>query len=128
VLEPLGGYLRLAERLYARPEEFAQGWNFGPRSSDAKPVAWIASRIVELWGDGAKWVDGSEPGAPHEAQTLKLDCSLAEARLGWAPQLSLNEALNWTVEWHRKALRGESAREACFAQIARYQDALCTTK
>ncbi len=74
VLEPLAGYLTLAERLYDEPSAFAEGWNFGPSEEDARPVSWVASRIGEAWGSSASW-HLSETPHPHEANFLKLDCS-----------------------------------------------------
>ena len=86
VLEPLSGYLLLAERLYdARPAD-AEGWNFGPRDEDAQPVEWIVEQLATMWGDGACWA--LQPGNhPHEASFLKLDISKARQRLGWRPAL-----------------------------------------
>ncbi|MGE0615517.1 MAG: CDP-glucose 4,6-dehydratase [Bacteriovoracia bacterium] len=102
VLEPLGGYLRLAEKLWDEPARMAQAFNFGPALSDARPVSWIADRMVALWGGGARWENRQEPGAPHEANYLKLDCSLAKSELGWEPRTDLTKALEWVVEWYRE--------------------------
>lgn len=100
VLEPLRGYLLLAERLCDDPTSFASGWNFGPNDGDAKPVSWIASRLAELWGTGASWTSDVAEGV-HEAQLLKLDASKAKKYLNWHPILSLNSALEWIVTWYR---------------------------
>lgn len=124
VLEPLAGYLRLAEALYLSPgsrrAELEDGWNFGPADSDARPVSWIASRVVERWGDGAAWnrVGGDHP---HEATHLRVDSSKARSRLGWEPRLDLSACLDWTVEWFRRHQSGESAETITFDQIARYE-------
>ena len=100
VLEPLRGYLLLAEHLMRDPARFASGWNFGPAEDDAKPVSWIADRLVQAWGKGASWThDGSVH--PHEAKFLKLDASRAKADLNWGPVLPLAPALEWIVEWYR---------------------------
>lgn len=119
VLEPLAGYLTLAERLVAGGPGFGKGWNFGPRDEDAQPVRWIAERLTQLWGPPARWeIEGRE--WPHEAHFLKLDCSQARAELGWRPRLPLAQALEWIVEWHR-ALEGRGdARALCLDQIRRY--------
>jgi len=117
VLEPLSGYLLLAEKLYTEGAAFAEGWNFGPDEADARPVAWIANRLVELWGEGARWEqDGGHH--PHEAHYLKLDCAKAKARLGWAPRWSLEQSLQVTVDWHRSYRRGAKVRAMTLAQIS----------
>jgi CDP-glucose 4,6-dehydratase len=119
VLEPLCGYLKLAERLDADPDCFAEAWNFGPEAAAARPVGWIAARIVEQWGDGATWHHAAAD-APHEATSLKVDASAARMRLGWVPRLRLDEALAWTVEWHRRLAAGEAALALTSQQIGRY--------
>jgi CDP-glucose 4,6-dehydratase len=119
VLDPLCGYLLLAERLWSEPETYSEAWNFGPSEGDIRPVAWIASRIVALWGDGARW----EPVAGdqlHEAQLLKVDAAKARTRLGWSPRLTLETGLSWTVEWYRAHAQGGAARELTEIQIARF--------
>lgn len=119
VLEPLSGYMLLAERLHAQGQAWAEGWNFGPHDDDAKPVQWIVERMVAAWGQGASWrIDGGEH--PHEANYLKLDISKAKARLGWHPRWDLDTALNQIVEWHQSCLAKHDMREACLAQIDRY--------
>lgn len=100
VLEPVGGYLWLASHLAAEPTNFTGGWNFGPEISDTKPVRAVVEHIVRQWGEGTWEHTGSED-APHEATYLRLDCSKAWQRLGWAPVLSLKDALDWTVDWYR---------------------------
>ena len=118
VLEPLSGYLRLAERLHADGSRFAEAWNFGPFDDDARSVAWIVGRLVARY-PGASWChDNSEQ--PHEAQYLKLDHSKARTCLGWRPRWRLDDALDRTVEWHDAWRRGEDMQETTFAQIARY--------
>ncbi len=116
VLEPLMGYLMLAEKLHETGTEFAEGWNFGPNEEDAKPVSWIVEKMTEQWGNGASWVlDGQEH--PHEAHYLKLDCSKAKARLGWHPRLDIELAIKNIIVWHRAYLAGEDMRELTLNQI-----------
>ncbi len=119
VLEPLSGYLTLAERLYREGIDFAEGWNFGPREVDARPVEWIVARLTTLWGDGANWQLDANP-QPHEANYLKLDCAKAMTRLAWQPRWSLEQALRMIVAWHQGHLAGGNMREVTLAQIEDY--------
>jgi CDP-glucose 4,6-dehydratase len=119
VLEPLSGYLILAERLYTDGPRFADAWNFGPNDSDAQPVQAIVERLTSEWGDGARWsLDGGEH--PHEATFLKLDCSKARARLGWRPRWDLNHTLDSIVAWYKAAARNEDVKAVTLAQIDKY--------
>jgi CDP-glucose 4,6-dehydratase len=119
VLEPLRGYLLLAERLHAGERGTARAWNFGPDQADARPVSWIADQLVRRWGGVARW-QRDAAGQPHEAAALALDSSRARAELGWRPVLPLDKALDWVVEWYQTfASRG--ARQVTLEQIARYQ-------
>jgi CDP-glucose 4,6-dehydratase len=119
VLEPLAGYLVLAERLWTDPG-FAEAWNFGPADADARPVADLVAGIARRWGSDAGWT--AQAGAhPHEAATLRLDSAKARQRLGWAPRLDLERALDWTVEWYRRCRSGEAAEALVDAQIAAYE-------
>lgn len=121
VLEPLSGYLLLAQRLWEAGPAYVGGWNFGPHDEDARPVAWIVDRLTTLWDDGATWqLDGGSN--PHEANYLKLDCSKAKTKLGWEPHLTLAEALAWVVEFYQGHYDGKSARQIAEAQICLYQD------
>jgi CDP-glucose 4,6-dehydratase len=117
VLEPLWGYLTLAEKLWEQGPAFAESWNFGPNDEDARPVQWIVQRLVEQWGDGATWRLDERP-QPHEATHLKLDCSKARARLEWQPRWELGLALERVVAWYRACARGEDMRALTLAQIA----------
>jgi CDP-glucose 4,6-dehydratase len=119
VLEPLRGYLLLAEGLVRDGARFASGWNFGPVESDARPVSWIADRMVQLWDTPAAWaVDRT--GHPAEAPELRLDASKAAACLGWRPALPLEQALEWIVEWYRGWTRRAKLDELTRTQIGRY--------
>jgi len=123
VLEPLFGYLSLAQKLYEEGgEEFAQAWNFGPNDSDTRPVGWIADQLVKLWGKGASWtLDGQDH--PHEANYLKLDISKAKAKLGWSPTWDLSIALDKIAEWHLAWQAQQNMHDFCLNQIAQYQQA-----
>ena len=121
VLEPLSGYLTLAERLYENGSGLCDGWNFGPRDDDARPVRWIAERFTSLWGQGASWVQDNG-NHPHEAHYLKLDCSKARAHLGWAPRWSLDRAISNIVDWHRAHQQGADMRHLTLQQIDSYLD------
>jgi CDP-glucose 4,6-dehydratase len=121
VLEPLSGYLMLAERLQRNGPEFAEAWNFGPLDEDAKPVSWIAQTLVKRWGNAAAWQVGRSKG-PHEAAYLKLDCSKARARLGWRARWPLAEALARVVDWHKAHASGDDMRAFSLRQIQEYTD------
>ena len=119
VLDALSGYLALAERLLAGDRTLAEGWNFGPAETDTQPVGWIADRMVDLWGaDGWDRVQGPQP---HEANLLKLDCSKAQAHLGWRPALTLTDALDRVVAWHRAVASDGNAQLTTIDQISAYR-------
>lgn len=122
VLEALGGYIAIAERLMAGDRRFADAWNFGPSDEDARPVSWIVERMRAAWGGGDAPTFDSGP-QPHEAGLLRLDSSKARAALGWRPALTLDRALEWIVNWHKAVGAGEDARAVTLAQIADYSAA-----
>ena len=123
VLEPVRGYLILAQRLFEDGRAHADGWNFGPRDEDAIPVSDLANRMVSLWGKGELKIE-LDPTAVHEAQYLRLNCDKARTQLGWRPLLTLDEALAWTVEWYRNYYRSPgTACSTTLAQIERYMQA-----
>lgn len=120
VLEPLRGYLTLAEHLYEQGTNFAEGWNFGPNDEDAKPVGWIVEQMAALWGNDAYWqIDKGEH--PHEANYLKLDISKVRSRLDWHPALRLNDALKLIIDWSKQRQAGANMRQLTLAQIINYQ-------
>lgn len=120
VLEPLSGYLLLAERLYENGQQDAEGWNFGPRDEDAQPVQWIVDKLCKAWGNHATW--SLQPGEhPHEANYLKLDISKARQRLHWVPRWPLQTALQHIADWHKAWLSGQDMRAMCLKQINLYQ-------
>lgn len=126
VLEPLSGYLLLAEHLCNHGQGFAQGWNFGPKDEDARPVDWILNHMVEAWGEGACWQLDQDP-QPHEANFLKLDISKARGRLHWSPTWDLETTLARIVNWHRAWLSGEDMQVCCLAEINAYMAAMPTS-
>jgi CDP-glucose 4,6-dehydratase len=119
VLEPLSGYLLLAQRLYDSGAAYAEGWNFGPEDEDARPVEWLVRKLCELWGEGAAYaIDDGEH--PHEAHYLRLDCAKVRHRLGWAPHWSLEDALQSIVAWTRVYRQQGDLRAECLRQILAY--------
>jgi CDP-glucose 4,6-dehydratase len=121
VLEPLRGYLMLAENLVKSGAEFSESWNFGPISSDSKPVKLIVEKMMVYWGDSSGWeLDNSEN--PHEAGSLKLDISKVDNRLNWKPLLNLDEALKLNVDWSKSCQNGRDPKEVTLEQICNYQN------
>jgi CDP-glucose 4,6-dehydratase len=120
VLEPLSGYLLLAQRLYEKGCEFAEAWNFGPYDSDARPVQWIVERLCSSW-PGAKGYEIDKNPQPHEATYLKLDCSKAISRLDWRPTWTLQKTLEKIVEWNLAQLHGEDMYNVSVAQIDEFE-------
>lgn len=119
VLEPLAGYLQLAQKLYEEGAVYAEGWNFGPNDEDAMSVQWIVDKLTQSWGEGASWVvHGGDH--PHEAHYLKLDCSKAKSRLDWRPRWRLENALAAIVDWHRAQRNGTDMRAFSLSQIQQY--------
>jgi CDP-glucose 4,6-dehydratase len=120
VLEPISGYLMLAEKLYLSGDEYSEGWNFGPNEEDAKQVGQVVDCLVNYWPSKASWVlDAAEQ--PHEARLLKLDISKAKARLNWVPNWSLSKALESIVDWHLAWIAGEDMKQITINQINRYE-------
>ena len=124
VMEPLHGYITLAEHLLS-PEaaRYATAYNFGPQDDDAKPVGWIVDKMTKFWGDGASWVLDEEEHV-HEAGYLKLDASRARADLNWTPHLHLDNALELLVQWHCAPQSGSDMHAFTLAQIAAYEELL----
>ncbi len=121
VLEPLSGYLMLAEHLYSQGPKYAEGWNFGPKEEDAKPVQWIVEQLVNHWGETASWE--LDPGKqPHEAHYLKLDCSKAKMQLGWQPVWNLLDTLQRIVHWHKAWLAGNDMQAHSITEIRAYMN------
>lgn len=109
VLEPVGGYLLLGERLWNQGRECGEAWNFGPSEQDAIPVADIARKFISAWGKGELKIEADAAAAPHEATYLRLNCEKSARRLGWRPRLKLEQAIAWTVEWYRSFYEGSAS-------------------
>lgn len=120
VLEPIHGYILLAERLLAGEEQFATAFNFGPSDEGAWPVEMIADHMAAAWVEGATWICGADPGV-HEAGMLRLDASKAQAELGWQPRLNIKSALDWTVNWYRACQHGNEMKNFTWNQIEAYE-------
>jgi CDP-glucose 4,6-dehydratase len=120
VLEPLAGYLLLAQALLLDGERHARGWNFGPDADANATVRRVADLAVEAWGPDARWAGDAGPH-PHEANLLLLDSTSARSDLRWSPRLSLHQAVTDTVRWHRRLVSGEQASALCIEQIMDYE-------
>ena len=118
VLEPLSGYLILAEKLYKNQKEYAEGWNFGPNEQDVKPVEWILDKMRDKW-PGANWKLDKNSN-PYEANFLQLDISKAKSKLGWEPVWKLSHTLGKIVEWHKAWINKEDMRLICLKEIQEY--------
>jgi CDP-glucose 4,6-dehydratase len=122
VLEPLSGYLLLAQKLYEHGEKFSGAWNFGPNDEDTKPVSWVVDRLCTQI-PGSQWKTKNAKQL-HEAGLLKLDSSKAKTKLGWAPRWNLETALTKTVKWHQAWNDKEDVASVTCSQIFSYQDSL----
>jgi CDP-glucose 4,6-dehydratase len=121
VLEPLSGYLVLAQALYEHGAKFDGGWNFGPRDDDARPVQEVINLLVKNWGSAASWAqDKSEQ--PHEAHSLKLDCSKARQYLNWVPKWTLEQAVEHITQWQQAFRQQSNMHEMSLKQISSYQN------
>jgi CDP-glucose 4,6-dehydratase len=124
VLDPLMGYLQLAEHLLlddrSKAATFATAYNFGPAKSDAQPVQWIVETMATLWSPNATWTLDPEPG-PHEAGYLMLDATKARTHLHWHPRLDLETALHWLVDWYKASATGADMQSLTLNQIAAYE-------
>ena len=127
VLEPLSGYLALAQCLYEKPGDFAEGWNFGPNEEDAKPVSWILDRMVDAW-PGSSWQLDQATNNPHEANYLKLDISKAKTKLDWQPTWDLKHTLENIVKWHRAWLSSDDIQAFSKIEINEFMNSLERSK
>lgn len=120
VIEPLAGYMRLAEMLYSDPETYGSGWNFGPADDSVKPVSWIADTVCQAWGEGVSW-RVSEDAQFHEAINLKLDISKVNHLLEWVPRWNLSVAIDKIVNWHKNFNINTDMYLYCLSQIQEYK-------
>ena len=123
VLEPLRGYLMLAERLFQNRETFAEAWNFGPDSNCHQPVQSVVKKLCALWSSSARW-EQDPAGHPHEAQALRLDNTRAREHLRWQPALELDAALRMTADWYKEWEPGRNMRALTETQIRSYEEAV----
>jgi len=126
VLEPIAGYLILAEKMSSDVgRNFVGGWNFGPADIDVQTVSQISDKLCNFWGEGVSWkIEDQNKEHPHEATYLKLDCSKARGEIGWKPLLDLDKALDWIVEWYKCFQQNGDMTEITLRQIRRYQEIL----
>ena len=119
VLEPLSGYIILAEKLYHHGQDYSEGWNFGPLAKNEISVGEIVQMLANSWGGGANWnVDQSTQ--PHEANFLKLDCSKAISKLGWYPKWDIQDVIFKIVSWHKAWLNQQNMLDYCLSEIHQY--------
>lgn len=123
VLDPLAGYLTLAEQLARDRSSFGGAWNFGPDASNTVTVGAVAEQVVHRWGGSARW-EREAASQPHEAKMLALDATRARTALGWLPRLALGAAVDWTIDWYLQQARGGDARALTVKQIHRYAEAV----
>lgn len=123
VLEPLSGYLTLAQKLCIDGPEYAEAWNFGPNDSDTRSVAWVAKTLCRQWGGNALY-EITQGAQPHEAAVLKLDCSKSRSKLAWSPRWNLEEGIGKVVEWYQAYQAKQDLPSLCFRQIEEYTNTL----
>ena len=120
VLDPLNGYLTLAEKLWSSGTEFSEGWNFGPQGNCDKPVKWIVEKLTEWWTKEIRFsIDNSVN--PHEENYLKLNCNKANFKLKWIPKLNLEQGLKWVMEWYKQYEQNNNMRNITEQQIEKFQ-------
>jgi CDP-glucose 4,6-dehydratase len=119
VLEPLSGYLLLAQKMFEEGARFSDAWNFGPHDDNAQTVAWVVQRLCDAWGEGASYT-ADIGDHPHEAQSLKLDCSKSRSVLGWHPRWNLAKAIDSIAVWTRAYKEGKDVAAVCLSQIEQY--------
>jgi len=118
VLEPLSGYLVLAQKMYRDQNKYAEGWNFGPNEQDVKSVDWILNKMIAKWPNSSWELDSSSN--PHEANFLQLDISKAESKLGWKPIWELSHTLEKIIDWHQAWINKEDMQTVCLSEIKAY--------
>lgn len=118
VLEPLSGYMLLAQKMWEEPTKYCEGWNFGPKMDAVVPVWDVATMLTEAYGKG-ELLDQTEPNAPHEANLLMLDITKAQTRLGWQPKLTTAEAITLTADWYKR-YQSEDVYSLCIEEINKF--------
>jgi CDP-glucose 4,6-dehydratase len=121
VLEPLSGYITLAEKMYKEGDKYSEAWNFGPNEEGEQTVEWIVKKVCEKWGDQASYTV-LEESSVHEAHFLKIDCSKARFILGWRPRWEIEEAIDKIVEWQRAYKNGENLKAISLKQLEQYSN------
>lgn len=129
VLDPLSGYLILAERLWEYGPEYASAWNFGPQQSDTRPVSWVADQLQNCWANGHSsskvWKTLENDNSLHEAGLLFLDAGKANRELGWQPKLTIHDSLAWTVTWYKAYDQGAKMKDTTMRQIENHRQLTC---
>lgn len=118
VLEPLSGYMLLAQKIWHKPTEYCEGWNFGPENDSVSTVWQVASKLISEYGRGAL-IDKSGNDALHEAKLLKLNINKAKTRLGWHPRLNIDQCISLVVDWYKR-YKNENVYELCIEEINQF--------
>lgn len=119
VLEPLSGYMLLAEKLWNNGEQFSEAWNFGPEYNDVQSVSWLVGKLSQLWNTDIN-LEYSKDGFHYEANILKLDCNKAKQKLEWQPKTNLDLGLKYVVEWYKQYELGKNMKEMTENQISEF--------
>ena len=120
VLDCLGGYMTLAEKLFLEGRRYGGPWNFGPHQRDTLAVQELVERLMNRWPGKASWVQDAG-SHPHESGCLRLDTSKTIQLLGWTPRLVVTEALDWIVDWYERYFQGAEPKALCVEQIERFE-------
>ena len=120
VLEPLSGYMLLAQKMWEEPTHYCEGWNFGPKMDAVVSVWDVATMLTEAYGMG-ELLDQTDPNAVHEANLLMLDITKAQTQLGWQPKLSTKEAIELMVDWYKR-YQSEEVYAICIAEIEKFSE------
>ena len=122
VLEPLNGYLILAEKLFLDGQHYSESWNFGPNKKDDKTVEWLISKFDKEYGEGSNFEIESTENSLHEAKNLRLDCSKSMKRLNWSPKLNIEKSISMTCAWYKNFYKGDQDMYSFSAeQIKQYE-------